>query len=62
MRGINLAKRGTNSDLGKMIIKDTMDFVSMAYNSPKNRRFPKKKGMASRSMPQYIGDSGDFYN
>ena len=36
MNGINLTRKGANTDLGKMIIKDAVDFIPSAYNSLKN--------------------------
>ena len=62
MRGINLAKPGANSDLGKMVIKDTMDLVPSAYRSIRNRFFRKKRAAATQSTPSYVVDTENFYN
>ena len=39
MHGIDLAKRDANTDLGRMIIKDAIDFVLTACNLLKNKLF-----------------------
>ena len=64
MNGKNLAKRGVNTDLGEMIIKDAVDFIPSAYNSLKIRILHRKKKSTSstRSTPQYMAESGEFYN
>ena len=41
MSDINLAKRGANTDLGKMIRTDAIDFVPTAYTPLKYRLFKK---------------------
>ena len=59
MSEINLAKRVANTDLGKMIIIDTINFVPTAYILLKHRLFKKKRGKLS-ATPLYT--DGEHFN
>ena len=43
MRGLNLAKRGENTEFGKAVIDDAVSLHLKAYKSIKNRLFGRKK-------------------
>ena len=43
MRGLNLAKRGANTEFGKTITDGAVSLLSKAYKSIKNRVFGRKK-------------------
>ena len=43
MRGVNLIKRGVNTNLVKMMIDGAVSLIPLAYNSLKNRIFGRKK-------------------
>ena len=47
--GVNLAKRGANTKLGKTMIKDAIDFDPTAYKKLKNRLYRKKFKKTSSS-------------
>ena len=42
MRGVNLTKRGANTELGKTIIDDALSLLPKAYKSIKYRVFGRK--------------------
>ena len=56
MRGVNLVKRGANTDLGKMIIDDAVGFIPTAYNSIKRRIFGHKKTKPAVTSRDYYPD------
>ena len=66
MRRINFAKRSANTDLGRMVIKDTIDLVPLAYRVVRDKFIRRKQVATMQSTPLYAGDddiiSGHFYN
>ena len=60
MRSLNLAKRGANAELGKIIIDDAVSLLPKAYKSIKNRVFGCKNKKTAPSMnyyPTYVAAS-----
>ena len=67
MRGLNLAKRGANTQFGKTVIDDAVSLLLKAYKSIKKRLFGCKKKKTVQSMsyyPIYVAASptGERYN
>ena len=66
MRGLNLAKRGANTEFGKTVIDDAVSLLPRAYNSIKSKVFGRrKKKSTAQSMnyyPTQLAPSGEHYN